>query len=70
MATHEVPEVSQTAPTLRTVDEAANYLRVSRRQVYKLVREGNLRAVRVGERLRFRPGDVEGYLERDRSDSP
>ena len=70
MASHDVHEVSQTAVTLRTVDEAAVYLRVSRRQIYKLVREGDLRAVRVGERLRFRPGDVEDYLERDRSESP
>ena len=47
-----------------TVDEAAHYLRISRRQVYKIVRGGDLRAVRVGERLRLRPEDVDAYLER------
>lgn len=49
-----------------TVNEAGDFLRVSRPQVNKLVRCGELRAVRVGERLRFRPEDVEDYLERNR----
>lgn len=50
---------------LFTVDDLCAYLRVSRRQVYKLVAEGELRTVRVGERLRFRPADVDDYLERN-----
>ena len=37
---------------------------MSRWLVYRLVRDGELRAVRVGDRLRFRPGDVAQYLER------
>jgi excisionase family DNA binding protein len=53
-----------------TVDDAASYLRISRRQVYKLVRTSELRSVRVGERLRFRPVEVERYLERDRESAP
>jgi excisionase family DNA binding protein len=53
-----------------TVDDAASYLRVSRRQIYKLVRGGELRTVRVGERLRFKPADVEAYLERRREPAP
>jgi excisionase family DNA binding protein len=64
METHLVPMVSPARTTLRTVDETAAYLHVSRRQVYKLVRASELRAVRVGHRLRFRPCDVEDYLER------
>ena len=66
MSTHQVP-VSQ---PLMTVDDAASYLRISRRQVYKLVRTSELRSVRVGERLRFRPVEVERYLERDRESAP
>jgi excisionase family DNA binding protein len=60
MPAHQVA-VSQ---PLLTVDDTAAYLRVSRRQVYKLVSCGELRTVRVGERLRFRPADVDEYLDR------
>jgi excisionase family DNA binding protein len=61
---HDTPLLPAARTTLRTVDETAAYLHVSRRQVYKLVRASELRAVRVGHRLRFRPCDVEDYLER------
>lgn len=63
MATHDVSALSSPRRTLLTVDEAAEYLRVSRRQVYNLVRAGDLPAVRVGQRLRIRPDDVDAYLE-------
>jgi excisionase family DNA binding protein len=66
VSTHQI-SVSQ---PLMTVDEAASYLRVSRRQIYKLVRSGDLQAVRVGERLRFRPEEVEQYLELRREKVP
>ena len=49
---------------LMTVNGVAQALAISRDSVYRLVRSGDLRAVRVGERLRFRPVDVEAYLER------
>lgn len=39
-------------PVLRTLDEAATDLRVSRRTVERLLRQGRLRAIRVpGHRL-------------------
>jgi excisionase family DNA binding protein len=66
MSAHPV-SVSQ---PLLTVDEAASYLRVSRRQIYKLVSGGELRTVRVGERLRFRPADVDRYLDRQTATAP
>jgi excisionase family DNA binding protein len=66
MDSHEVSALSPSPRTLFTVDEAAEYLRVSRRQVYKLVRAGEIRGYRVGERLRFRPQDVDVYLEQRR----
>jgi excisionase family DNA binding protein len=49
-----------------TVAAAAGYLSVSRRQVYLLVERGELPAVRVGERLRFIPGELHEYLEKHR----
>jgi excisionase family DNA binding protein len=38
--------------------------------VYRLVRSGALTPLRVGERLRFRVGDLEDYLERGREQGP
>ena len=52
---------------LLTVNELAHHLSVSRWTVYKLVRDGKLRAVKVGTRNRFRLSDVERYLERGSS---
>jgi putative molybdopterin biosynthesis protein len=49
---------------LLTVNGAAAYPSVSRWTVYKLVRRGDLRALRVGERLRFRVEELDRYLER------
>ena len=47
-----------------TVTETAAHLAVSKWTVYRLVREGELRGVRVGQRLRFREEDLVAYLER------
>jgi excisionase family DNA binding protein len=49
-------------PLLR-VNEVAETLAISRRSVYLLVGSGDLPAIRVGERLRFRPSDIDAYLE-------
>jgi excisionase family DNA binding protein len=51
-------------PDLLTVTQLGRHLGVSKWTVYRLVRSGELRAVRVGERLRFRPSDIDAYLER------
>ncbi len=44
-----------------TVEEAAEYLRVSRRTIYKLTREGRLPAFRIGRERhrRFRKEDLD-----------
>lgn len=49
---------------LLSINECAAFLGVARSTVYELVKRGDLRAVRVGERWRFRPADVDDYLER------
>lgn len=48
---------------LLTVNDVARLLVVSRPTVYALLRKGELRSLRVGERLRFRPDDIDAYLE-------
>jgi excisionase family DNA binding protein len=56
---HELPRSA-----LLTVNMVAELLAISRDTVYRLVRQGDLVPCRVGERLRFRPEDVDAYLER------
>jgi excisionase family DNA binding protein len=58
-----------TAPLL-TINDVAHQLAISRDSVYRLLRSGTLPALRVGERLRFRPSDIEAYLERGRVKAP
>ena len=50
-----------------TVQEAAEYLRVSRRTIYKLTREGRLPAFRIGSERhrRFRKQDLDNALRPD-----
>ena len=51
---------------LQTVSEVAAAMRVSNMTVYRLIKSGDLPAVRVGKNYRIREGDVERYLD-DRS---
>jgi putative molybdopterin biosynthesis protein len=48
------------------VNEVAALLGISRPTVYRLARRGDLASYRVGERLRFKPAEIEDYLERNR----
>src|SRR5437868_743761 len=52
---------------MMTVAELANYLALSARSVYRLV--GDLPAIRVGGRWRFRVSDVEQWLLKQRKAS-
>lgn len=47
---------------LLTVGEVANLMRVSNMTVYRLIKSGQLAAVRVGKNYRIRRSDVERYL--------
>jgi excisionase family DNA binding protein len=51
---------------LLTVAAVCRLLAVSKQTVYRLVRAGELKPTRVGDRLRFEPDDVRDYLERHR----
>jgi excisionase family DNA binding protein len=51
---------------LLTVGEVAEVMRVSNMTVYRLIKAGQLAAVRVGKNYRIRQRDVERYLA-DRS---
>jgi excisionase family DNA binding protein len=65
-----VDSPSQRTERLLTVADAAEFLAISRRQVYVLLERGELPAVRVGMRLRLIPADLRSYLERHREAGP
>jgi len=53
----------ETALDFLTVGEVARLMRVSNMTVYRLIRSGALKAVRVGNRYRVREADVHKYLD-------
>jgi excisionase family DNA binding protein len=59
---------SSDAPSLMgrffTVAEVARQLRVSNMTVYRLVKSGQLSAVRIGRGYRIREDDVRKYLQK------
>ena len=51
------------ADKLLTVDDLCEYLVVSKDFIYDEVRQGRLRASRIARQLRFRPADVDAFVE-------
>ena len=47
---------------LLTVSEVAQVMRVSNMTVYRLIKSGQLSAIRVGKNYRIRRGDIDRYL--------
>lgn len=64
----EDPDAQQDVPPklgrFMTVAEVARALRVSNMTVYRIIKAGDLAAVRVGRGYRIRAEDVRRYLER------
>ena len=48
---------------LLTVDDLCEYLVVSKDFIYDEVRQGRLPASRIARQLRFRPADVDAFVE-------
>jgi excisionase family DNA binding protein len=48
---------------LLTVREVAESMRVSTMTVYRLIRDGDMPAIRVGKHFRLRVDDVQSFLE-------
>jgi excisionase family DNA binding protein len=57
------PSSSLMSARFVTVSEVARQLRVSNMTVYRLVKSGQLPAVRVGRGYRIREDDVRKYLD-------
>lgn len=58
------PALSPPIEPLLTAADVALLLKVARRTVYQLHREGELASVNIGAAVRFRPADVRAYVER------
>ena len=65
-ATVRVPVVIKESRLLR-VKEVADALSVSNMTIYRLIRDGELQAVRVGHGWRISESDLVAYLERARA---
>ena len=50
-------------PHLMTVEELGNYLRFTRKTIYKLLKEGNLPAIRIGNKWRFDKEAIDDWLQ-------
>ena len=63
----ETPDASAPASSVMgrfmTVAEVARQLRVSNMTVYRLIKSGDMPALRVGRSFRLREEDVRKYLE-------
>jgi excisionase family DNA binding protein len=46
-----------------TISEAADYLRISRALLYRLVRQGDIRTTKIGKRTIVRGGELERFLD-------
>ena len=55
-----------TDETFLTTEEVLEYLNVNLRTVYRLIKAGNIPAVRVGRQWRFRKRDIDSWLEGQR----
>ena len=52
---------------LMTIDEAARYLKVCRKTLYRWLKAGKLKAYRVGRQWRLRRADLDQWLEENRA---
>lgn len=55
---------------LADAETVAKFLFMPRNEIYKLVATGELPAVRVGRRIRFRPEDVLQFVDDHREVAP
>jgi excisionase family DNA binding protein len=54
------PNIEQ--PTIMTVREVADYLRMHEMTIYRMARQGEIPAYKVGNRWRFNRGRIEEWL--------
>lgn len=70
MSTHSPHPHQASAPSLLDVPAVARYANVSVKLIRSEIARGALRAIRLGRLLRFRPADVERWLDAARLGGP
>lgn len=50
---------------LMTLEEVANYLRVTKKTIYRLLRRGSIPATKVGGQWRFEKASIDNWLHRE-----
>ncbi len=58
---------AETRPAFLTTDEVLDYLKVTSRTIYRLIKAGDLPAVRIGRQWRFRQSDLDAWLDRQQA---
>ena len=53
-----------------TIEELADYLRIPKSTLYKLVREGKIPSQKIGRHWRFRKGAIDSWLDEPRASKP
>lgn len=53
---------------LLTMDDLAEYFQVSKKTIYRLVKQKQIPAVRIARQVRFRKEDIDNWLERKASE--
>jgi excisionase family DNA binding protein len=61
--TENHPFTVAAADRLMTVEDLCAYLGVSKDFIYDQVRDGRLLAIRIARQLRFRPSDVDAFVD-------
>ena len=67
MSLYDSGAATQRAIAFLTTEEVLGYLRVTPRTIYRLIRSGELPAVRIGRQWRFRRTDLDNWLDRQRA---
>ena len=53
-----------------TIEELADYLRIPKSTLYKLVREGKIPSQKIGRHWRFRKGAIDRWLDEPHVNQP
>ena len=61
------PETTGTSKAFLTTGEVLGYLRITPRTIYRLIRSGELPAVRIGRQWRVRRTDLDAWLDRQKA---
>jgi excisionase family DNA binding protein len=63
MKDEQIPE------KLMTLEEVAEYLRLSVHTIYKMAQQGKIPALKAGKMWRFRKEEIDGWIEKHRKEN-